>query len=43
VYDFNRYDLDSKVAAPPDVNELKSFYDDLIADLFPATPAFRIR
>ena len=33
---FNPYDLYSKGAAKPNVNELKPYYDDLIAEFFPA-------
>jgi len=33
---FNPYDLYSKGAAKPNVNELKPWYDDLIAEFFPA-------
>lgn len=33
---FNPYDLYSKVDAPPDVERLKPFYEDLIAELLPA-------
>ena len=33
---FNPYDLYSKGAAKPNVKELKSYYDDLIAEFFPA-------
>ncbi len=35
VQKFNPYDLYSKSAAPPDVAELKPYYEDLIADFFP--------
>jgi inositol oxygenase len=33
---FNPYDLYSQGAAKPNVNELKPYYDDLIAEFFPA-------
>jgi len=33
---FNPYDLYSKGASKPDVKELKPYYDDLIAEYFPA-------
>ena len=33
---FNPYDLYSKAAAKPDVKELKPYYEDLIAEFFPA-------
>ncbi|WP_437779339.1 inositol oxygenase family protein [Sorangium sp. So ce1097] len=33
---FNPYDLYSKADAPPDVERLKPFYEDLIAELLPA-------
>ena len=36
VKEFNPYDLYSKSAARPDVKELKPFYDELIAEYFPA-------
>ncbi|MDP9038899.1 MAG: inositol oxygenase [Acidobacteriota bacterium] len=35
VQKFNRYDLYSKGAAKPNVDQLKPFYDDLIAEFFP--------
>lgn len=34
---FNPYDLYSKSDAPPNVEELKPFYQELIAEFFPAT------
>jgi inositol oxygenase len=34
---FNPYDLYSKGAAKPNVRDLKPYYDDLIAEFFPAT------
>jgi inositol oxygenase len=36
VKEFNPYDLYSKSAARPDVEKLKPFYDELIAEYFPA-------
>lgn len=33
---FNRYDLYSKGSAKPDIKALKPYYDDLIAEFFPA-------
>ena len=36
VQKFNPYDLYSKGASKPDVKELKPYYDDLIAEYFPA-------
>ena len=37
---FNQYDLYSKSAAAPDVAALKPFYEDLIAEFFPARISF---
>jgi inositol oxygenase len=37
---FNPYDLYSKSAAPPDVAELKPYYEDLIAEFFPGKIAW---
>jgi inositol oxygenase len=37
---FNPYDLYSKNTDPPNLNELKPFYDDLIAEFFPTELAF---
>lgn len=34
---FNQYDLYSKSATPPDVAALRPFYEELIAEYFPAT------
>ncbi|MGB0125289.1 MAG: inositol oxygenase family protein [Silvibacterium sp.] len=36
VHKFNPYDLYSKGAGKPDIKELKPFYNDLIAEFFPA-------
>jgi inositol oxygenase len=36
VREFNPYDLYSKSDAPPDVDTLRPYYDDLIAEYFPA-------
>ena len=36
VHAFNPYDLYSKSSAPPDAQQLKPFYDELIAEYFPA-------
>ena len=36
VREFNPYDLYSKSDAPPDVQELRPYYEDLISDFFPA-------
>jgi inositol oxygenase len=33
---FNRYDLYTKSAEAPDVEALRPFYEDLIAEFFPA-------
>jgi inositol oxygenase len=40
VQKFNPYDLYSKSAAPPNVAELKPFYEELIAEFFPAKIAW---
>jgi len=40
VQKFNPYDLYSKSAAPPNVAELKPYYEDLIADFFPGKIAW---
>jgi inositol oxygenase len=40
VLKFNPYDLYSKGAAKPNVQQLKPFYDDLIAEFFPAQIAW---
>ena len=37
---FNKYDLYTKSDEPPNVEELRPFYDDLIAEFFPAEIAF---
>jgi inositol oxygenase len=37
---FNPYDLYSKGHEPPDVEKLRPFYEDLIAEFFPATLAW---
>ncbi len=37
---FNPYDLYSKAEAPPDVKELRPFYEDLIAEYFPPALAW---
>lgn len=37
---FNEYDLYTKSAEPPKVEELKPYYDDLIAEFFPSEIAF---
>ena len=37
---FNEYDLYTKSAEPPNVEELRPYYEDLIAEFFPATIAF---
>ena len=36
VLEFNRYDLYTKSHEPPDVEALKPYYEDLIAEFFPA-------
>ena len=36
VNEFNPYDLYSKSAERPDVRKVKPFYDELIAEYFPA-------
>lgn len=40
VNEFNKYDLYSKGHAKPKLAELKSYYDDLFAEFFPATIAW---
>jgi inositol oxygenase len=35
VQKFNPYDLYSKSAAPPNVAELRPYYEELIAEFFP--------
>jgi inositol oxygenase len=40
VQKFNPYDLYSKSAAPPNVGELKPYYQELIAEFFPAKIAW---
>ena len=35
VREFNPYDLYSKGEAPPDVDALRPYYQDLIAEFFP--------
>ena len=40
VQKFNPYDLYSKSDAPPDLNELRPYYDDLIREYFPAKIAW---
>jgi inositol oxygenase len=40
VQKFNPYDLYSKSAAAPDVAALRPYYDDLIAEFFPAKIAW---
>jgi inositol oxygenase len=40
VQKFNPYDLYSKSAAPPNVEELKPYYEELIAEFFPAKIAW---
>ncbi len=40
VREFNPYDLYSKAHSPPDVVELRPFYEDLIAEFFPAKIAW---
>lgn len=37
VKQFNQYDLYTKSHAPPDVQQLRPYYEDLIAEFFPAT------
>jgi inositol oxygenase len=37
---FNPYDLYSKVPVPPNVKELKPYYEDLIAKYLPETLKF---
>ena len=37
---FNPYDLYSKSAAAPDVAELRPYYEELIAEFFPAKIAW---
>lgn len=37
---FNPYDLYSKSPTPPDVNKLRSYYEDLVAKYLPATLKF---
>jgi inositol oxygenase len=37
---FNRYDLYTKSAEPPNVDELRPFYEDLISEFFPDEIAF---
>jgi inositol oxygenase len=37
---FNPYDLYSKNPTPPDWNQLKSYYEDLVAKYLPATLKF---
>ena len=39
---FNEYDLYSKSDEPPDLNELRPYYNDLIAEFFPDQVAFWI-
>jgi inositol oxygenase len=40
VQKFNPYDLYSKSDAPPDLNDLRPYYDDLIREYFPAKIAW---
>ena len=37
VKEFNQYDLYSKSATAPDVKALRPYYEELIAEYFPAT------
>ena len=37
---FNPYDLYSKSAAPPNVAELRPYYEELISEFFPARIAW---
>jgi inositol oxygenase len=36
VLEFNKYDLYSKVDVRPNVDELRPYYEELIAEFFPA-------
>jgi inositol oxygenase len=40
VQKFNPYDLYSKSDSPPDINELRPYYDELIREYFPARIAW---
>ena len=40
VQKFNPYDLYTKASVPPNVDELRPYYDDLIAEFFPAELAW---
>jgi len=37
---FNEYDLYTKSAEPPNVDELRPYYEDLISEFFPDEIAF---